>query len=181
MALLHVRSDRRAERAATLVEVQIASAIGALVVAAVLAIVFYTGNAFAHMGGYVWMESSARKATDIMLRDIRRTLALTAYTSNSLTFADTDGVALVFRHIPTNRTVVRVKGRVTDVILKDCDALGFVFFKAGVTNDSFNAFTTTVTNEVKMIQVNWTCSWAMALSRNNLTNNATFKVGIRNK
>src|SRR5207249_12231790 len=65
-------------RGMTLVEVMIASALGTMALAAVMAFSFYSARSFAAVGNYVDLDMKSRNALDRMSQEIRQADGLRA-------------------------------------------------------------------------------------------------------
>ena len=142
----------------SLVEFVVASGIGLLVLAAVAALISYTGQSFASMVGYVSMNQQSQLATDRITTQLRKMDTLTAISSNTCSFRrGTTNYSLVYN--PTNRTLAQVAGAATTVLLTECDACTFSIYQRNTISNTFDQFPTSVdSNTCKLVQVNWTCS-----------------------
>src|SRR5688500_6165748 len=105
---------RRSQSAMTLVELMVAVAICAVLLASLASLIFYTGRSFAALANYVDLDSTSRNALDTMSREIRQTRRLLSGTTNTLTFEDHDGKPLVYAYDPATRTLTRSRDGVAD-------------------------------------------------------------------
>ena len=112
-----------------------ASAIASMVAACVAALVVYTGRSFAGMANYVSLDRKSRNALDVMSQQIRQANILTDYSTNSLTFQDSDGGVLKYAYDPSARTLTRYKNNVADAkaLLTECDYLRFDIYQNDAT------------------------------------------------
>src|SRR5438309_8681366 len=122
---------KAAQSAMTLVELLVATAIGAIVSLGVAVLMTYSGRSFAAMANYVSLDRASRNALDTMSRQIRQTNKLTDSTATSLTFQDSDGGSLVFSYDANSKTLIRSKNGVADPkpLLSECDYLRFSIFQ----------------------------------------------------
>src|SRR6266540_1043612 len=115
-------STRAGKRAAfTLVELMVASALGLVLATVIALLAFFSTRSFVTMADYTEMNQRSQFALDKMSKEIRQTRQLTAFSTNSLTFANADGNPLSFTYSPTTRGLVRVSGGQTNTLLSDCD------------------------------------------------------------
>src|SRR6266567_6418802 len=109
----------------SLFETTIATAIGSIVLAAIMGVLLFSSRSFVAMGNYMDLDRISRNALDRMSRDIRQTMGLQSYDSNQLVFTDFDTNTLTFLWTPSNGQLVRIKAGITNVLLTQCDYLNF--------------------------------------------------------
>src|ERR1043165_1201017 len=115
----------RRSGAFTLVEYMVAVAIGAILLAALMQVVFYTGRSFAALMNYTELDKYSRNALDQMIYKIRQADEVKSFSSNRLVFSYRKTNELVYTYSPTERTLSEsLQGR-QKVLLKGCDALTF--------------------------------------------------------
>lgn len=163
----------------TLVEIMVALAVGSILLVAVAVLGIYGGRSFAGLANYTDLDAKSRNALDRLTRDVRQVNRLTASTATSLTFEDADGSSLQYVYSPDDRTLVRVKGGVTDVLLTECDNLSFATFQRNPISGSYDQYPTATAATTKLINVTWTCSRKILGSTMNTENVQTAKVVIR--
>ena len=122
---LHSPIIHRSQRAFSLVEIMVATAVAMILFAAVGSLTLFTTRSFVAMGYYNDLDRISCKALDRMSREIRSTRYLTNFTTTKLTFQDYDNTPLVFEFSPTARTLVRKKGTANTTLLTQCDLLAF--------------------------------------------------------
>src|SRR5687768_929195 len=107
----------------TLVEVLVATAISAIVLAGLASLIFYTGRSFAALANYVDLDAKSRHALDLMSREIRQSKKVVAGSATSLTFEDADGKTLNYTYDAATRTLARTKDGVADAepLLTECN------------------------------------------------------------
>src|SRR5262245_344027 len=113
----------------TLVEVLIAIGLSSLVLAALASFSFYSSRSFVAMGNYVDLDHYSRTAIDHMSQEIRQTRGLTSFSTNSLTFLDADGTDLTYTYNAGAKTLHRIKGAQSELLLDECDYLKFEMFQ----------------------------------------------------
>jgi len=176
------RRERRAPCAAfTLVELMVASALALIVATAIAMLAFFSSRSFLVMANYTNMNECSQMALDKMSKDIRQARALTAYSTNSLTFQDANGNALQFTYNPSVRKLVRLAGGQTTTYLTECDALQFRIYQHTMKSNTFDCFdnSTNLAN-AKVIQVNWKCSRDIKGSKATTESVQSSKIVIRN-
>src|SRR5437867_3608693 len=107
----------------TFLEVLVAVGIGSVLLAAVGTLAMFTARSFVAAGNYADLDRASRKALDIMSREVRQCLALTAYTTNKLTLTDIDNNTLIFEYSTSTKKLTRQKTNTTTVLLTECDYL----------------------------------------------------------
>src|SRR5438094_9184677 len=87
-------------QAMTLVELMVATGVGSIVLAAVMALSLFSARSFAALGNYVDLDIKSRQALDLMSQEIRQVDALTSYATNRLEFSatETNGTAYTLRY-----------------------------------------------------------------------------------
>ncbi len=78
------------QAAFTLVELMVASALGLLLATAIATFAFFSSRSFVAMASYTEMNQRSQLALDKMSKEIRQARQLTAFSTNSLTFANAD-------------------------------------------------------------------------------------------
>ena len=148
-------STRAGKRAAfTLVELMVASALGLVVATVIAMLAFFSTRSFVTMADYTEMNQRSQFALDKMSKEIRQTRQLTAFSTNSLTFANADGNPLSFTYSPTTRGLVRVSGGQTNTLLTDCDALQFRIYQHTMKSNTFDCYDSATVTNAWVIQVN---------------------------
>jgi hypothetical protein len=163
----------------TLVEIMVALAVASILLLAVATLGLYGGRSFAGLANYTDLDARSRHALDRLTKDVRQVNRLTASTSTSLTFEDADGSSLQYVYSPDDRTLSRVKGGVTEVLLTECDNLSFAIFQRNPINGTYNQYPTASPATTKLINVTWTCSRKILGNTMNTENVQTAKVVIR--
>mgnify|MGYP000950017470 CR=1 FL=1 len=163
----------------TLVEIMVALAVASILLLAVAVLGLYGGRSFAGLANYTDLDARSRHALDRLTKDVRQVNRLTASTSTSLTFEDADGSSLQYVYSPDDRTLSRVKGGDTEVLLTECDSLSFAIFQRNPINGTYDQYPTASPATTKLINVTWTCSRKILGNTMNTENVQTAKVVIR--
>lgn len=155
-------SDHR-HAAYTLVEVMVAAALGGLVVLASIAFAIYSARSFSALSNYSEMDEQGQVALDKFTQAVRQVHGLTSYTTDGgiidgLTFLDYDNQALSFSYDAGARAVYRIKGGVTNVLLSGCDSVVFTLYQRTPQAFTFDAVSTAVATNCKLVEVSWNCS-----------------------
>ncbi len=144
----------------SLVELMVGLTVGLVILAVVGSVLLWSSRSFAAIANYADLDNASRNALDTMTRDIRQVNGLSGFTTNKVTFTDSDGTPLIFTFNSVAKTLVRTKNGEDKTLLRDCDALTFSIYQRnliGGTYDQFpvanNDFTT-----CKLVQVSWVCS-----------------------
>ncbi len=171
-----------ATRGFTLVELMVASAVGALVLTGVAAVFVGSNVSFSAVGNYVSMDRSSENALDQMSRDIRRSANLTRFASNQLVFNYAGSTNMVFNYDPSvgNLTSWKTGDAVTNVLLTGCDSLQFSMY-SNIPQPGGDLTNATTISKAKAISVNWHCSRTMLGNRRNTEDTQEAVIVIRNK
>lgn len=174
------RANTRARSGLTLVELTVSIGVGSIVIAALVSFTIYTARGFAMSMNYIELESQSRAALDNMTKEIRQTLALTGFNSNTLVFRNPDASSLAYLYDPTNRTLVRSNSSGVTKLLTECDSLSFSIFQRNTISNTFDQFPTTLqASNCKVVQLNWTCSRKILGSKLNTETVQSMKTVIR--
>jgi prepilin-type N-terminal cleavage/methylation domain-containing protein len=173
---------KNACRAMTLVEVMVCAVIGALALAVAMKVWIFTACSFAAMQNYADLDRCSQNALDLMSRDARQSKALVSFTTNSLVFSNLDGstpATFSYTYNPTAKTLTRVYGSDTKVLLHDCDYLTFAISQRCPSNN-FTFYSVTDPTGAKLIDVAWKCSRQIYGQKVNTESMQSAKIVIRN-
>src|SRR5262245_43314275 len=118
-------TDIRRASGYTFVEMMVASAIAVMVATMVASLIFFSTRSYVTMGNYTEMGQRSQMALDKMSKEIRQAREVTAFTTNSITFLNSDGTSFTFAYDPGKRTLSRATKTKKTVYLSDCDSLRF--------------------------------------------------------
>jgi hypothetical protein len=149
---------RRAQAGYTLVEFIIASGVSVMAMTVFLALGLYTLVSVAGMTASVDLNARSRVAADRMSQKLRQISIVRAMSPTSLQVR-ADGREMTYTYNADAGTLVEVDNNVTNTLLDNVNNLRFqVFARSSPTNTTFMNFpVTTVTNQVKVLQVSWNC------------------------
>lgn len=175
-------TERRGRAAFTLVELLVAVAVGGILLAALMQVVFYTGRSFAALMNYTELDRYSRNALDEMIYKIREADELKSFSSNRLVFSYWKTNELVYEYSPEDRTLTETLQDRKRILLTGCDALNFAVYQRNTAAGTFNHFPATLTNNaVKLVQMSWTCSRNMIGARINTESVQSAKIVLRNQ
>lgn len=160
-------------------EFLISIAVGSLIFLAVAVLGIYAGRSFAGLANYADLDAKSRSALDQLTKDVRQVNKLTASSSTSLTFQDSDGSSLQYVYSPDNRTLTRIKGGTSKVLLSQCDQLNFSIYQRNPIGGTYDQYPTATPATTKLINVNWKCSRKILGTTRNTEIVQTAKVVIR--
>src|SRR5438552_8582800 len=109
----------------TLVEVMVAAALGLVALTAVGMLSWFSGRSFAATANYVALDQSSQLALDKMSREVRQAHQLTSFSPTSLSVLDVDYHPLAFVWDSDSRTLMRISGGETNILLTGCESLQF--------------------------------------------------------
>jgi hypothetical protein len=163
-------------------EATIATAIGTMVLAAVLSFSAFSNRSFAYLANYADLDQRTELALDKMSREIRQVHKLTAFNTNKLTFEDYDGNTLRYIYDAGAQTLIRQKpGFGTETLLTNCDFLQFSIFQRTPSNGTFQPYSTGVVTNTKVIELTWNCYRTVFGTKANTESMQSAKVVIRDK
>ncbi len=154
----------RGQAAFTLVELMVASAL----------------RSFVAMANYTEMNQRSQLALDKMSKEIRQARQLTAFSTNSLTFANADGNPLSFTYTPNTRRLERVSEGQTNTLLSDCDSLQFSIYQHTMKSNSFDCYDVVTVADARVIQMNWKSSRDILGKKATTESVQSAKIVIRN-
>lgn len=169
----------RSCRGFSLPELLVTMGVGGVVFLAVASLSLYTGRSFAIIGNYVDLDKTSRNALDILTHDIRQVNFLDSYSTNSLTFEDSDGQPLTFRYDPVARTLTRIKSGNVQVLLTECDELTFRIYQRNPIPGTYDLVPTTNAVLCKAVDISWVCSRKLFGGRLTTESVQTARVVIR--
>lgn len=180
-------SHKRARAAFTLIETMVAVAIGSLVVLASASFSLYLSRSYVAMTNYANLDQQGQLALDKFTQQVRQVKQLTSYATNGsgiigLTFKDYDDQTLSFSYDSGNQCLYRIKGGATNVLLSGCSSLQFSLFQRNPQPFTFDAVTTAVATNCKLVEVTWVCSRSILQTDNANTESVqSAKVAIRSE
>jgi len=169
----------------TLVEMLVSMGAGSIVMLAVCSTFFFFAKATISLSNYSDLDNASRNALDTMTRDVRQMIQLDSYSADAagarLNLLATNGT-LSFVYDRTAKTLTRVYGTESTVLLRDCDSLSFGLFQRnpmGGTYDQYPAATNNLAITCKLIQMSWVCSRQILGNTLNTESVQTAKIVIR--
>jgi hypothetical protein len=138
----------------------VAMGVGLIILTVVGSSVLWSGRTFAAMANYAELDNASRGTLDKLTRDIRQVNSLKIFSTNEVTFVDSDGGDLTFSYNPSEKILTRTKANVTETLLKDCDLLVFSIFQRNPILGTYDQYPV-ANNDIstcKLVQVSWICS-----------------------
>jgi hypothetical protein len=142
----------------TLIELLFTVGITGLCLACLSVFFVFSTHSFATLFNYVDLDDANRIAMDQLTRDVRQSNCVTAYTTNSLTLQDSDGLPLSYTYDPTGKTLTRTKNGVSKQLLQECNRLAFVLGQRTPVGGSYDVYPAATPATAKVINVSWSCS-----------------------
>lgn len=164
----------------TLVEVMIATAIGAMILAAAGSLMVYNARTLAALSNYADLDRFSRGAVDKLSQDIRQATELVSFTATELQFNSSRGRSnITYTYYPDSKILVRRQGRNRETLLQECDALTFTVYGRNNVSNSWDQFVVTNAAGAKLIKLNWTCSRTILGQAVNTESVQTAKIVMR--
>ena len=164
----------------TLVEIMMASGLGAMAMLVILLLSLYSSRSFAAIANYVDMDERSQLTLDKMSREIRQAHRLVAYTPTSITIEDGKGAPVNFNYDADSRTLVRTAAGISTTNLTECDTLRFSNYQGTIRSNTFDAYNEMFVTNSRLIQVTWTCSRSILGAKMNTESVQSAKIVIRN-
>jgi Tfp pilus assembly protein PilW len=168
-------------RGYSLVEVMVAVVAGVLTAMAVVLTCIFVLRSFVAIGNYAELDRSSRVVLDNMSRNIRAARGVTAFTTNSISMTALDGKSFGYSWDPASRSFSYVtnNGTSSTILLTNCDTLFFSYYQHNPTNN-LQFVAATVTNEIKLVNVDWRCSKTIYGNKFNTESVQTAQIALRN-
>jgi hypothetical protein len=163
----------------TLVETLMGVGLGGLVIAMFLAFLLYTSRSFSILTNHLELHQANRQALDTMTRDIRQVRRVTRYATNSVTFEDADGMALDYTYDVAAKTLTRVKGASTQVLLTGCDSILFDMLQRNVMEGSYDYYPADDVHTCKVLRIRWKSSRQLLGKKSQVSEDQSTDVVIR--
>jgi prepilin-type N-terminal cleavage/methylation domain-containing protein len=174
--------NNRTKSGFSLVEMMVAAGVGSLFLVAMAMLYMFSMRSFAAMANYADFGRRSRYASDILSRDIRRSLYVVSATNNQIVLSAPDGTNISYTFSPTLRNVTRVKGSDNKVLLKNVAWVAFALYLPPATNAVYNTFATTTTAaDAKMVGFQFSCSQPVQGLESNSEDIQTAIVSMRNR
>ena len=176
-------------RGMTLIELLVASAIGALVLAVVAVLSVYALRSFTAIGNYADLEAKSRTALDRITRDVRQATGVVSFDQSGpdkwlrLTNA-LEGVRFEYYWDAAGRVLECIKdgqdGQVVQTYLTGCDEWNFSLYQRTPMQSSTNQFyPTTDAATCKMVEMTWKCSRTMLGKKLNTESPQSIRIVLR--
>jgi prepilin-type N-terminal cleavage/methylation domain-containing protein len=163
----------------TLTEVMVAMGLGSLLFVAVGSMSIHSSRTFLVTSNYATINQESRVSLDIMSRDIRQADKVLSCSSNALVLASSTNT-ISFSYDPSARTVRRISGNRSQILVRDCDYVRYDMFQRNATNGTYDYYPTSSTNTCKVVQVMIACSKPVyGTSRKDMAVQQSAKVVIR--
>ena len=176
-------NKRVREDAFALTEILMVMGISSILMLALTCFFMLSSRSFVAFFNYVDLDDGNRVAMDILSRDIRQSRRVSEYSNDGkrLVLEDSDLSSIVYDYDSTNRTLTRIKGTESRVMLSECDSLAFDLRKRTPIRGTYEFYppaSTEVTN-AKIIDVAWLCSRKIFGRKENTESVQTARIVIR--
>src|SRR5688500_7897882 len=166
-------------RGFTLVEMMVGLGLGMLLAGVVMTFALYSTRSFSILANHLELHQANRQALDTMTRDIRQVRRMTIYATNSVTVEDSDGVALKYTYDSAARTLTRLKGTSSQVLLKGCDSMTFDMMQRNVIEGSYDYYPADEVETCKVVRIKWSCSRDLLGKKSQVSEDQSTDVVIR--
>jgi prepilin-type N-terminal cleavage/methylation domain-containing protein len=152
--------SRRSCAGLSLVELMVAVSIGALLMAGLASLLYYSGRSFAAMANYIDLDAQSKVALDLMTKEIRQANRLIAATNTSITLEDSNKNPIQYTYDSSTKTLTRYTNGVADALplLKQCEAIQFSIFQRNPISGTYDQYAVAVPGTCKLVQLYWICS-----------------------
>jgi Tfp pilus assembly protein PilW len=176
---MSIKTPRTA--AFALAEMMVAIAVGILVVFAAGQLYLQTSQGFVMQFNYVDLDNQSHLAMDKLSQQLRQSSGVSSMSATQLVVIDTDGNPLTFTYSNTNKTLRRIKGTSSSVLLEQCDSLTFYTYQRNPIGGNGSFVAATNATDVKLVQIGWNCSRKIMGRAVNTESMQSSKIMLRNK
>lgn len=163
----------------TLLETLVASGLGAVLMAVIMALSSYTARSFAAISNYVALDRASRKTLDRLTMMIRESDGVTAFSTNSIQLSY-HSQPLTYAYDASAKALRETVNGRTNVLLSGCDAFVFGIFQRNTMGGSYDQYPAALDeSEAKIVQVSWICSRKLLGNLINTESIQSAKVVIR--
>jgi Tfp pilus assembly protein PilW len=163
-----------------LAEALIAIGVTALLMLTVCTFSVFTGRSFAALYNYVELDDDNRIAMDQITRDVRQANRVKSWATTSLVLEESDGSDLSFTCNAAQKTLVRTKNGVSNVLLKGCQRLAFDVRQRNAVAGTYDLYPVSTTPATaKVVNVSWSCSRFILGNMENTESVQTARIVIR--
>jgi hypothetical protein len=162
-----------------MVEFVVAIGIGVMVLAVFMSFAIYQGRSFSVILNLVDMDELNRNALNRMAKEIRQVNKVTFYGTNWVDFEDFDKGTLTYRFDPGTRTLTRIKGTSTIVVLKEIDSFTFALMQRNIVEGSYAYYPAESVEECKVIGITWETSRSIMGRKTGVSGSQTARIVIR--
>ena len=154
--------------------------IAGVAMAAVATLLSYTVRSFASLANYSDLNRSSMRALDYLTRDVRAATGITSFTTNQIVFnMGTNGASLTYTYSATNKTLTRIEGTASKVMLTDCSRLTFSLYQRTPVAGSYDQYPLADKATCKVLVTDWTCSKSVLGKISNSQHTQTAKIVLR--
>lgn len=162
-----------------MVEFIFAIGIGVVVLGVFTTFALYQGRSFSVILNLADMDQANRYAVDRMSKEIRQVNRVTYYGTNWIDFEDSDKATLTYRYSPGTRTLTRVKGGASTIILREVDNLGFALMQRNIVDGEYAYYPAETIVEAKVIGMTWETSRSIFGRKSGVSGQQTVRIVIR--
>lgn len=163
----------------SLVELLMATGIGAVLLAAVMALSSYTIRSYAAISNYVDLDHQSRKGLDRLTMMVRECDGVTDFSATSVSLSYHSS-PLVYTYNSDAQTLTENLNGTNSTILKGCTSFAFGMFQRNTAGGSYDQYPAALdSSEAKIIQVSWICTRKLLGSLINTESIQSAKIVIR--
>jgi len=159
----------------------VAVGIGSFFLTVMAVFYMFSLNSFGAMANYADFGRQNRLTSDMLSKDIRSALYVVSAVPNQIVLAAPDGSIISYTYSPSLRTVTRVNGSNSRVVLKNVAWMAFALYGRPDPFANYNVFPTATAANAKVVGFQWSCSEIVAGPESNTEDIQTAIVSMRNK
>ena len=171
-------SDRR--RAFTLVEMLVAVGLAGIACLVIMSFLQTSALTFVSLTNYSDLGLKTQIAVDKISKDIRQCAEVKSYQTNTLTLRKWDGTSMQYAFDPATRTLSRISGANSALILTECDYLRFWIYQRTPMSNAFECYAPAQVSSARLITVTLSCSRKMLGPRQSTEVVQSANVALRN-
>jgi prepilin-type N-terminal cleavage/methylation domain-containing protein len=169
----------------TIIELLVGTAIGLVVLAAVVSFFLFGTRSFSSMANYTDLNSKDRLASDAITRDIRSALQVISATTNQVVLQAPPAEAnntITYTYNPGAGTLTRMDTDSSRVMLTGLSSCSFTLYqRPSPTNTTYNNFPPATPGYAKLVSYQWSAGRRVVGTQVNTESDQTALVYLRNR
>lgn len=142
----------------TLIEMLITMGIGGIVFGVVGFVSLFFARNFIFVGNHCDLQQASRVALEQFKNDTRSAVSVSSATESSIVLLNADGSTIQYTYSPDSKTLSRLAGGATRVLIRDLDSMTFSTYQRNPVGASYDLWPTATADTTKLISVSMSLS-----------------------